>query len=227
MDWKMKEYQWLHNQVIKRFRSKRDMEASLPVPRSRAQLIAMVDSSYLSEMSRRVFRAGLKHSLVDAKWPAFEKAFFNFNLRRVSMMSDDELDTLMGNTSIIRHWNKIKSVRHNAVFLGEMVHLHGSVGQWLANWPQEDVVGLWLLLRKQAVQMGGNSAPSFLRMVGKDTFLLTEDVVVALMAQGVVDKKPTSKADLRKVQSAFNDWQQQSGRPFCQLSRMLAMTVNY
>jgi len=32
---------------------------------------------------------------------------------------------------------------------------------------------------------------------------------------------------LRKVQSAFNDWQQQSGRPFCQLSRMLAMTVNY
>jgi len=66
-----------------------------------------------------------------------------------------------------------------------------------------------------------------LRMVGKDTFLLTEDVVVALMAQGIVDKKPTSKADLQKVQSAFNDWQQQSGRPFCQLSRMLAMTVNY
>ena len=115
----MKEYQWLHNQVIKRFRSKRDMEASLPVPRSRAQLIAMVDSSYLSEMSRRVFRAGLKHSLVDAKWPAFEKAFFNFNLRRVSMMSDDELDTLMGNTSIIRHWNKIKSVRHNAVWTSQ------------------------------------------------------------------------------------------------------------
>jgi 3-methyladenine DNA glycosylase Tag len=223
----MKDYKWLHNHVIKRFRSRQVMEASLPVPRTRAELIAMVDSSYLSEMSRRVFRAGLKHSLVDAKWPAFEKAFFNFNLDRVAMLSDDELDTLMGNTSIIRHWNKIKSVRHNAVFLREMVQLHGSVGQWLANWPEGDVVGLWLLLRKEATQMGGNSAPSFLRMVGRDTFLLTEDVSVALQAQGIVDKMPSSQRDLKKVQEAFNAWREESGRPLCQLSRMLAMTVNY
>jgi 3-methyladenine DNA glycosylase Tag len=223
----MKDYKWLHNHVIKRFRSRQDMEASLPVPRARAELIAMVDSSYLSQMSRRVFRAGLKHSLVDAKWPAFEKAFFNFNLDRVAMLSDDELDTLMGNTRIIRHWNKIKSVRHNAVFLREMVHLHGSVGQWLANWPEDDVVGLWLLLRKEATQMGGNSAPSFLRMVGRDTFLLTEDVSVALKAQGIVDKMPSSQRDLKKVQEAFNAWREESGRPLCQLSRMLAMTVNY
>lgn len=223
----MKDYQWLHNHVIKRFRSRKDMEASLPVARTRAELIAMVDSSYLSQMSRRVFRAGLKHSLVDAKWPAFEKAFCHFNLDRVAMMSDDELDILMGNTRIIRHWNKIKSVRHNAVFLREMVQLHGSVGQWLANWPQDDVVGIWLLLRKEAAQMGGNSAPSFLRMVGADTFLLTEDVSVALQAQGIVDKMPSSQRDLKKVQEAFNRWREESGRPLCQLSRMLAMTVNY
>lgn len=223
----MNDYQWLHNHVIKRFRSKRDMEASLPVARSRAELIAMVDSSYLSEMSRRVFRAGLKHALVDGKWPAFEKAFFNFNLDRVAMMSDDELDGLMGNTSIIRHWNKIKSVRHNAAFLREMVQLHGSVGQWLANWPEQDVVGLWTVLKKEGAQLGGNSGPAFLRMVGKDTFMLTDDVVVALKAQGVVDKKPTSQRDLNKAQQFFNQWREESGRPLCQLSRMLSMTVNY
>jgi 3-methyladenine DNA glycosylase Tag len=187
----------------------------------------MVNSSYLSEMSRRVFRAGLKHSMVDAKWPAFEKAFHHFNLDRVAMMSDEELDELMGNRAIIRHWGKIQSVRHNAGFLREMARLHGSVGQWLANWPGEDVVGLWTQLRKEAAQMGGNSGPSFLRMVGKDTFVLSEDVVVALKAQGIVDKKPTSQRDLKATQQAFNQWRQQSGRPLCQLSRMLSLTVNY
>ena len=74
--------------------------------------------------------------------------------------------------------------------------------------------------------MAGRDRP-FLRMAGKDTFLLTEDVSVALKAQGIVDKKPTSQRDLKKVQEAFNGWRQESGRPLCQLSRMLAMTVNY
>ncbi len=223
----MKDYRWLHNHVIKRFRSRRDMEASLPVAKTRAELISMVDSSYLSIMSRRIFRAGLRHALVDAKWPAFELAFFNFNLNRVAMMSDDELDGLMANTEIIRHWNKIKAVRHNAVFLLEMVKLHGSVGQWLANWPEADMIGLWSLLKKEGAQLGGNSGASFLRMSGKDTFLLTDDVVVALKAQGIVDRRPSAQRDLKKVQAAFSQWQMESGRPYCQLSRMLSMTVNY
>ena len=75
--------------------------------------------------------------------------------------------------------------------------------------------------------MGGNSGPYFLRMVGKDTFILTEDVVVALKAQAIVDRKPSSQKDLRAVQQAFNRWREQSGRPLCQISRLLSMTVNY
>jgi 3-methyladenine DNA glycosylase Tag len=83
------------------------------------------------------------------------------------------------------------------------------------------------LLKKQGAQLGGNSGPSFLRMVGKDTFLLTDDVVAALVAQGVVDKRPTAQRDLRAVQQAFNQWQQESGRPLCQISRLLSMTVGW
>jgi 3-methyladenine DNA glycosylase Tag len=64
-------------------------------------------------------------------------------------------------------------------------------------------------------------------MVGKDTFVPTDDVVTALRAQGVVDKTPTSLKELAAVQSVFNTWQQQSGRPLCQLSVMLAHTVNH
>ena len=52
-------------------------------------------------------------------------------------------------------------------------------------------------------------------------------MVAALKAQGVIDKAPTSLKDLAAVQAAFNQWQAESGRPLCQLSVMLAHTVNH
>ena len=64
-------------------------------------------------------------------------------------------------------------------------------------------------------------------MVGKDTFIPTYDVVAGLNAQGIIDKVPTSLKDLATVQGAFNQWHAESGRPMCQLSLMLAYTVNH
>jgi len=75
--------------------------------------------------------------------------------------------------------------------------------------------------------LGGLSAPRLLRMVGKDTFVPSNDVVAALEAQEIIDKAPTSQRDLATVQAAFNRWQEQSGRSLCQLSAMLAFTVNH
>lgn len=223
----MKDFAWIYQHVLKRVGSERILQGYMPAVKSTQQLQAQTDSFYLSTLSRRIFRAGLKHSLVDAKWPAFETAFFNFIPLRVAMMSDEELDALMANRAIIRHWNKIKAVRTNAALLVDIIEQHGSVGRWLAAWPADNVVGLWMLLRKEGAHLGGNSAASFLRMAGKDSFVLSDDVVVALKAQGIVDKRPTSQKDLLKVQAAFNQWQLESGRPLAHISRMLAMTVNY
>ncbi len=58
-------------------------------------------------------------------------------------------------------------------------------------------------------------------------FIPSDDVVAALRAQGIVDRAPSSQRDLAAVQAAFNAWQTQSGRPLCQLSMMLAFTVNH
>ena len=48
----------------------------------------------------------------------------------------------------------------------------------------DGIVELWEALAKRFSQMGGNSGPSFLRMVGKDTFVLTHSVTAALEALG-------------------------------------------
>ena len=47
----------------------------IPKIKSAAELKKVSDDRYLSLIGLRIFRAGLKHEMVDAKWPAFETAF--------------------------------------------------------------------------------------------------------------------------------------------------------
>ncbi|MFC3606200.1 DNA-3-methyladenine glycosylase I [Stutzerimonas tarimensis] len=223
----MHSYQWLNEYCLNRFGSAEALEARLSVPQSVNVLQRMPDDRYLSAMSLRIFRAGLKHSLVDAKWPAFEEMFFGFDPEKVVLMSGEHLERLMQDVRLIRHLAKLKSVPQNAQFILDVARERGSFGALIAEWPVTEIVDLWHLLAKRGNQMGGLSAPRFLRMVGKDTFILTEDVVAALRAQGVIDKAATSRRDLARVQAAFNAWQAESGRPLCQLSVMLGHTVNH
>jgi 3-methyladenine DNA glycosylase Tag len=202
------------------------LEARLPQPRSSGELKAVSDDRYLSQMSLRIFRAGLKHSLVDAKWPAFEEVFQGFELRRVRAMPDEALERLLADARLIRHWGKLKSVRDNAAAMIAVAEENGSFGAWLADWPGKDIVELWEVLAKRFNQVGGNSGPTFLRMVGKDTFILTPSVTAALKHWGAVAAPPKNRKDRATVQSCFNSWAAETGRPLCQLSLILAASID-
>ena len=223
----MRDYRWLHEFCLNRLGSEAALQARLPVPRDEAGLRAEGDDRYLSLLTRRVFRAGLKHSLVDAKWPAFEEVFFGFDPEKVVLMGAEHLERLMQDARLIRYLGKLKSVPRNAQMILDIRQRHGRFGDFLADWPEEDIVGLWRYLFRHGSQLGGLSAPRFLRMAGKDTFVPSEDVVAALKAQQVLDKAPTSQRDQAAMQAAFNQWRAESGRPLCQLSVMLALTVNH
>ncbi len=202
------------------------LAARLPMPKSADQLRAVGDDRYLSLMSLRIFRAGLKHSLVDAKWPAFEEVFAGFEPARVVAMPDEELEGLLNDRRLIRHWGKLKSVHANAAALTKLALEAGGMGAYLALWPRDDVVGLWQDLGKRFSQLGGNSGPYFLRMAGKDTFLLTDAVIKALGHWDAFAGVPKSKADRLRVQQVFNAWHQMTSRPLCQLSMILAASVD-
>ena len=113
----MHDYKWLHEYCLNRFGSAAALEARLPQPRSTDELRAVPDDRYLSLISLRIFRAGLKHSLVDAKWPAFEQAFFGFDPEKVVLMGGEHIERLMQDARLIRHLGKLKSVPRNAQFL--------------------------------------------------------------------------------------------------------------
>lgn len=118
----MHDYRWLHEYCVNRFGSVEALEARLPQPVSDKKLRALGNDRYLSIMSLRIFRAGLKHSLVDAKWPAFEEVFFGFDPEKVVLMGGERLERLMQDARLIRHLGKLKSVPRNAQFILDVEH---------------------------------------------------------------------------------------------------------
>lgn len=224
----MHDYQWLYEYCLNRFGSDGALQEHLPHPQPPEILRQLSDACYLSTMSRRIFQAGLKHSVVDGKWPVFEEVFFGFDPEKMVLLGEVQLERLMQDRRLIRHLGKLKSIPINAQLILDTRREQGGFGRLIADWPVSDIVGLWRYLAGRGSQLGGLSAPRFLRMVGKDTFVLTRDVIAALKAQGVIDRPPTSQRDLATVQAVFNRWHEQSnGRPLCHLSMMLACTVNH
>ena len=202
------------------------LEQVLPSTATPKELSEITDDRYLSMMTRCIFRAGFVWRIIDYKWPGFENAFANFNPLAVAHFSDERLEQLAQDTTIVRHFTKIVAVRNNAVYVLDQQRRHGSFAAFIADWPTEDIVGLWLELKKQGSRLGGNSGPMMLRSMGKDTFLITKDVCDALVHHGFIDKfSVNSQRDLRRVQDIFNSLCDQSGRSLSEVSRILACTV--
>ncbi len=221
----MDSFDSIFQRAVERKGGERALEDILPQAVSNETLEARPDSYYLARMTRCVFRSGFVWQIVDAKWPGFEAAFDGFDVSGCAMLSDEDLERLSGDERIVRNARKILSVRGNARFVLEIREAHGSFGAFLAAWPRVDFVGLWDRLKTGGDRLGGQTGRYFLRFVGWDSPLLSEDVVRALVGQGVIEKAPTSRKALAAVQEAFNVWHAESGRPFAQISRTLSATI--
>ena len=222
----MTSFQSIYDIAAKNRGSVELLEAILPKHKSPEVLADLTDDRYLSMMTRCIFRAGFVWRVIDNKWPGFESAFANFNPMAVAHFSDERLEELAQDRSIVRNFTKIISVRNNAVYVLDKQRSHGSLGAFIAEWPTSNIIGLWLELKKKGCRLGGNSGPMMLRSMGKDTFLMTKDVCAALVNHGFVDKiSPTSQRDLKQVETVFGALRDQSGRSLCEISRILACTV--
>ncbi len=220
-------YRWLHDTARARFDSDDAMEAFLPQAFTPDELKRKGDDRYLSAMTQRIFQAGVQHSVVDAKWPAFEEAFSRFAPNAMATLDETDIERHMRNERLIRDRTKMRTIPKNARFILDVCREQGgSFGAFIADWPLSDIIGLWRLLAKRGARLGGRSAAGFLRLIGKDTFLLTSDVVARLAAADVIAREPTSQRDLQATQDAFNTLRQDSGRPLCQLSAMLALSIH-
>ena len=198
----------------------------LPARPNTKALEKLSDDRILAEMTQRVFSAGFSWSVIENKWPGFEKAFLGFKPTKLIFQPDDFWHALLSDTAIVRNGAKISSVRENAGFVQEISKEHGSFGKFLASWPSSDEIGLLNLLNKRGSRLGGNTGQMFLRFVGWDGFVTSQDVVACLRDAGLdIAAEVKSKGDLVKVQAQFNAWAEETGRPYAHLSRICALSV--
>jgi 3-methyladenine DNA glycosylase Tag len=202
------------------------LEKLLPKKPDVKALAKLGDDRILAEMTQRVFSAGFAWSVIESKWPDFEKVFLGFNPAKLIFQPDDFWDTLLSDARIVRNDAKIASVRENAAFVQEIAREHGSFGQFLAGWPSSDQIGLLDLLAKRGSRLGGNTGQMFLRFVGWDGFVTSLDVVACLREAGLdIATEVKSKGDLARVQAQFNAWADETGLPRVHLSRICAMSI--
>ncbi len=72
------------------------------------------EQELFERLSLEGFQAGLSWLTILQKRPAFRRAFHDFDLEIVSAMSDDELETLLQDPTIVRNRQKIFATRANA-----------------------------------------------------------------------------------------------------------------
>lgn len=223
----MKTFAEIYDRAASRKGGEDQLKDLLPTGiKSTEDLAGIPDDRYLSQMTESIFKAGFVWKVVENKWPGFEEAFWQFHVVRCAAMSSADEAALAQDTRIIRNPQKIRAVAKNATMVLDVAHEHGSFGKFIAEWPDDDFIGLLAFLHKNGSRLGGRTCQLFLRFIGKDGFVLWEDGIAALIDAGVVTKNPTSKTDLRAVQAAFNQWREESGYGNAELSRILSLSID-
>jgi 3-methyladenine DNA glycosylase Tag len=215
----------IRDRAEKRKGGAKALEKLLPKKPDMKALAKLADDRILAEMTQRVFSAGFAWSVIENKWLDFEKAFLGFKPAKLIFQPDDFWDALLSDTRIVRNGAKIASVRENAAFVQAITKEHGSFGKFLVQWPSSDQTGLLDLLSKRGSRLGGNTGQMFLRFIGWDGFVTSQDVIACLRDAGLdIAAEVKSKGDLAMVQAQFNAWADETGLPYLHLSRICAMS---
>jgi 3-methyladenine DNA glycosylase Tag len=183
----------------------------------------LTDDRVLAAFTKQIFKSGFVWRVVENKWPDFEEHFFNFNIEKMLMMPEEMLERKAADPKIIRNYNKVKTIKANAQMMFDItLDKNISFAQFINDWPSEDIIGLWAYLKKHGQRLGGNTGPYALRLLGKDTFILSSDVEAYLRAQQIIDGGLQSKKSLTAIQAYFNKLQNESGYSLTQLSHLIA-----
>jgi DNA-3-methyladenine glycosylase I len=89
------------------------------------------DSALFELITLEGAQAGLSWRTVLTRRDAYRAAFHGFDINRVAAMPDAELDALVTDSLLIRHRQKIVSVRDNAQTVLGVIAEHGSLERYL------------------------------------------------------------------------------------------------
>ncbi|MEO9274874.1 DNA-3-methyladenine glycosylase I [Marinomonas sp. 5E14-1] len=219
-------FQSIYDRAALRHGGPKHLEKRLARPLSSAELEQHTDDRWLAAFSQKVFQSGISWQVVRNKWPGFEEVFFQFDIEKMLLIHDEMWEEKAKDTRIIRHLGKVMTIRENALMISDCQAKHGSFSHFIADWPSDNIIGLWAYLKKHGARLGGNTGPYTLRAMGKDSFLLTKDVEGYLRLNEIISTGRNTQSALKATQEAFNNWHKESDRSYTEISQCIALSVN-
>ncbi|MCU1284931.1 MAG: tagA [Acidobacteriales bacterium] len=127
---------------------------------------AREDNVLFERLALEINQAGLSWLTVLKKREAFNKAFANFDPKKVARFNDNDVARLLADERIIRNRLKVNAVIENARRILEIRKTHGSFADWLdAHHPQSKEE--WVkLFKKTFLFTGGEIVGEFLMSLG-------------------------------------------------------------
>lgn len=98
------------------------------------------DNGYLEELTKAIFQAGFSWAVIRKKWPAFQKAFDQFDIDMVAAYDAPDLDRLLADSGIVRNGRKIMAAVDNARMFQVLRTEYGGFYSYLRSmdgWPYE------------------------------------------------------------------------------------------
>ena len=222
----MEHYADIYQRAVARKGNKQSLELLLSKPLDENHLLQVSDNDWLEEFTRKVFQSGFYWSVINKKWSGFREVFWEFDVQKLLMMPPEMLEQKSADERIVRNYKKVKTIIENATMIAFSTKDTGKdFNQFIAEWPSDNIVELWLWLKKHGSRLGGNTGPYTLRAMGKDTFLLSNDVVTYLKVNNIIEGGVHSKKSLRAAQEFFNAMQGQCGLSLQEISQTIAYSV--
>jgi 3-methyladenine DNA glycosylase Tag len=215
----------IQDRAIQRKGSQQMLNSLLSKPLASKDLIALSDDIWLEEFTRKIFQSGFYWSVINNKWPGFREVFWDFNITKLLMMSPEMYEQRASDERIVRNFNKVKTIAVNTMMIHSTAQEHGSFSQFINDWSSEDIIGLWAWLKKHGARLGGNTGAYSLRVMGKDTFVLSRDAESYFRSHKIIDGGLQTKKSLTAIQAFFNEMQQQSGLSLQEISQTLSYSV--
>ena len=85
-------------------------------------------------------QAGLSWEIILKKRAGYQKAFYNFDVKKVAKMADDELEKLRENPQIVRNRLKIYATKKNAQIFLEIQKEFGSFNKYIWGFVNENPI---------------------------------------------------------------------------------------
>ena len=85
-------------------------------------------------------QAGLSWITVLKKRDNYRKAFYNFNIKKVSLMSDDDIFALLSNYGLIKNKLKLFSIRNNAISFQNIQKNFGSFDNYIWSYSNDKII---------------------------------------------------------------------------------------